>query len=219
LSNAIFPKLKGKAWGTKFTPMFSTRVSKATSGREVRNQLYKYPLYQIELVYSGLSASPDPAHSNLGAESKQAIEGFFLSRAGQFDHFLVRMSDVTADRFDSWVEGQQLGVGNGAMTAFTFLREVTLPAPNPPYLEPVGQVEPQGVNVYVNGTKQTSSTYAITWPNQVTFNAAPAAGAIITADYFYYFVCRFMEDQLEFQNFAYLLWRLGSVKLQTVKLP
>lgn len=219
MSNAIFPKVKGRPWTAKYTPMWSTRVAKAVSGREVRASLYKYPLYEIELGYAGLSSSSDPAYSSLTFQSKQAIEGFFNSRAGQFDYFLLRMSDITANRFDSWIEGQQIGVGDGSTTVFTFLREVPMPAPNQPYLEPVGQVEPLGIDVYLNGVPQAPSAYTIAWPNQVTFVSAPAIGAIVSADYSFYFACRFAEDTLEFKNFARDFWSADSVKLQTVRLP
>jgi uncharacterized protein (TIGR02217 family) len=219
MSNAIFPKLRGRSWSVMETPQTSTRLSKHVSGRTVACSLYKYPLYLFELKYDGLTSASDPSFSNLGAQSLQAIEGFFLARAGGFDTFLFRKSDVTGNKFDSWVEGQQLSVGDGTTTAFTFVREVPLASPNAPYIEPVGQVEPIGLNVYVNGTAQSPSTYSLTWPNKVTFNSAPSAGSVVSADYAYYFVCRFADDTLDFENFAHLLWKLGSVKLQTVKQP
>src|SRR5580658_2133681 len=142
MSNAIFPKLRGRGWSVKETPQTSTRLSKHVSGRTVAASLYKYPLYLFALVYDGLTSASDPAFSNLGALSLQAIEGFFLARAGGFDTFLFRKADATGNISDSWVEGQQIGVGNGASTVFTFLRDVPLAPPNAPYLEPVGQVEP-----------------------------------------------------------------------------
>jgi uncharacterized protein (TIGR02217 family) len=219
MSNSIFPKLRGRGWSVKETPQLSTRLAKHVSGRTVAVSLYKYPLYLFEIKCNGLTSASDPAFSNLGAQSLQAIEGFFLARAGGFDTFLFRKADATLNISDSWVEGQQLGVGNGSNTVFTFLREVPLFAPQPPFIEPVGQVEPNGLNVYLNGTLQSASSYTLTWPNQVTFNSAPGAGVIVSADYAFYFVCRFAEDTLEFENFAKLLWKLGSVKLQTVKQP
>jgi len=217
MSGAIFPKLRGRGWSVKETPQTSTRLARHVSGRTVAVSLFKYPLYLFELVFPGLTSASDSAFSNLGAQSLQAIEGFFLARAGGFDTFLFRKADATGNVADSWVEGQQLGVGDGTTTTFVFLREVTLAPPQPPYIEPVGQVELNGLNVYLNGALQAASSYAVKWPNQVAFETAPAAGALVSADYAYYFVCRFSEDTLEFENFAHLLWRAGSVKLQTVK--
>jgi uncharacterized protein (TIGR02217 family) len=217
MSNAIFPRLRGRSWSVQESPQTSTRLSRHVSGRTVAASLYKYPLYLFELVYEGLTSASDPAFSNLGAQSLQAIQGFFLSRAGGFDTFLFRKADATGNISDSWVDGQQLGVGNGSTAAFTFVREVPLLAPQPPYIEPVGQVEPNGLNIYLNGALQVPSSYAVTWPNQVTFNTPPPTGAVVSADYAYYFVCRFSDDTLDFENFAHLLWKLGSVKLQTVK--
>jgi len=41
----------------------------------------------------------------------------------------------------------------------------------------------------------------------------------VTADYSFYFLCRFGDDTTDFENFAYNLWTNQSVKLQTVKYP
>src|SRR5215813_12655610 len=45
----------------------------------------------------------------------------------------------------------------------------------------------------------------------VTFNVAPASGLIITADYSYYFRCRFIDDSYAFENFMFRLWQLKKL--------
>lgn len=217
MSSAIFPKLRGKSWSIHYSPQFSTRKPKHVSGRVVSIQLYKYPLYLIELKYDGLVSNSDPSFSGLGALSMQALEGFFLSRGGAFDTFLLKVSDITGNTYDSWVQGMQLGVGDGTTRLFTFQREVVLQAPQPPYIEPVGQVEPVGVNVYVNGGQV--GNWTLKFPNGALFGSAPAVGAIITADFLWYHVCQFADDTLDFEGIAQYFWQCGAVKLQTVKLP
>jgi uncharacterized protein (TIGR02217 family) len=214
MSKCIFPKLRGLSWSVHERPQTSTRISKHVSGREVRAQLYKYPLYEFELVYAGLSASSDPAFSNLGAQSLQTLEAFWLSRGGAFETFLFRKADATGNCWDSQAEGQLLGIGDGVTTTFTFVRQLLTR-----YSEPVGAVEPLGLNVYVNGTLQPSSAYTIGWPNQLTFVSPPAAASQVAADYSFYFLCRFSDDTTDFENFAWNLWTNQSVKLQTVKYP
>jgi hypothetical protein len=59
------------------------------------------------------------------------------------------------------------------------------------------------------------SDYTITMPNLVTFSAAPPAGTL-TADFQYFFVCRFIEDEMDFEKFADKLWNLQSCEFRSV---
>jgi uncharacterized protein (TIGR02217 family) len=214
MTNCIFPKLRGLSWSVHERPQTSTRISKHVSGREVRAQLYKYPLYEFELTYGGLSASADPAASNLGAQSLQTLEAFWLARGGAFDTFLFRKADATGHVWDSQAEGQLLGIGDGVTTDFVFLRQLLTT-----WSEPVGAVESLGLNVYVGGMLQPASAWSLVYPNLLSFASAPALAAQVTADYSFYFLCRFGDDTTDFENFAYNLWTNQSVKLQTVKYP
>ena len=45
----------------------------------------------------------------------------------------------------------------------------------------------------------------------VTFETAPGSGLIITADFTYYFRCRFTEDKYDFENFMLQLWQLKKL--------
>jgi|SRR5579871_3369443 len=222
MSSQIFPYFRGFTWGGTETPITSTRVSKHVSGREVRFQNFKYPLYAIELKNTNLSSSPKETDWNLGKQSLQRLQAFFLNRAGQFDPFCLMKSKYTADQNDSQVYGAQIGVGDGSTASFTCMRFLDGGAFNPAYSEPVGQIEPNGANVYVDGTPQVRGTaWNPTYPNVITFAGGhiPGAGAIITADYQWYFRVRFAEDSLEFVNKARYLWEVDKLSFQTVKYP
>jgi uncharacterized protein (TIGR02217 family) len=210
MSNQIFPSVPGLTWPLKETPTGSTRVSTHVSGREVRAPLFAVPRYQFELVYDNLSSSP--LDSGSGASSLQAIEGFFLAMQAQFESFLVKKSDHTKDISDSVVSGQLLGTGDGARTDFLFTRPIGS------HNEPVGQVEPTGLNVYVDGVLKTVTTdYSVILPNVLRLATAPASFKSVTADYTHYFRCRFAEDTIDFSYFMYQLAEAQSVKLITVK--
>lgn len=58
--------------------------------------------------------------------------------------------------------------------------------------------------------------YTITLPNLIIFDVAPIPGSIITATFSYYFVCRFSDDQTDFEKFADKLWQLGQCNIQSV---
>ena len=49
-----FPSLAGQGWSVHKKPTFNTIVASATSGREVRDSLWQYPLWEFELVFDGL---------------------------------------------------------------------------------------------------------------------------------------------------------------------
>ena len=82
--------------------------------------------------------------------------------------------------------------------------------------EPVGWVTGIG-NVTLGGAAQAPSAYALAQPNTLTFATAPAAGAAVAADFTYAFVCRFLDDQEDFENVMSGLWQLNSLKFRSVR--
>ena len=196
-----FPVLPGQTWSVHKRPTFSTRVASHVSGREVRRANYANTLYEFELSFDGLASSGLPG---LGAASLQTLLGFFLACQGQFSTFLY------TDPTDSVALGQLLGAGDGVTTSFAFARSLG------GYSEPVGWVTALN-NVYVAGVAESSSAYALVPPGTLTFLAPPAAEAPITADFTYAFVCRFDDDQEDFENIMSGLWQLQSLKFRSVR--
>jgi uncharacterized protein (TIGR02217 family) len=196
-----FPILAGQGWSVHKRPTFSTRVASHVSGREVRSALFSYTLYEYELTYDGLSSNA--AYPGLGAQSLQSLMGLYLQCEGQYGTFLY------TDPSDCSVSGQGIATGDGATTSFTFLRALG------GFVEPVSWVT--GVsNIYVNSVAQTSG-WTLSQPNTLTFASAPASGAAISADFFYAFQCRFLDDQEDFENFMNGLWQMQSLKFRSVK--
>ncbi len=200
------PSLPGLAWSRHKKPGFSTRVASHASGREVRVALMSYPLYEFETAYNGLtSASAPPAvQSGLGAASLQSLMGFFLQLMGQAGVFLYTDPD------DKTAAGQSIGVGDGATQCFVMGR--TLGGFN----EPVSWVA-SIANVYLNGVVQPNGNYVLEQPNTLAFYQAPGAGVAITADFNFAFQCRFLDDQMDFEEFMSSLWKLGGMKFRSVK--
>jgi hypothetical protein len=196
------PSLPGLACSRHKKPGFSTRVAPHVSGREVRVALMSYPLYEFEAVYNGLTSSAS-TFAGLGASSLQSLMGFFLQLQGQFGTFLYTDPD------DNTVTGQVFGTGNGSTTAFTIERSLG------GFLEPVGWVTTLA-NVYLNGTTQ-SSGFTLTTPNTLSFTTAPGSGVAVSADFSYAFNCRFLDDQMDFEEFMSTLWKLDSMKFRSVK--
>lgn len=198
------PGLAGLSWSRHKKPGFSTRVASHVSGREVRVALMSYPLYEFEAVYNGLASSATPVFAGLGAASLQSLMGFFLQLQGQFGTFLYTDPD------DNMVTAQAFATGDGATTSFTIMRSLGA------FLEPVGWVA-SIANVYLNGVAQTLSAYNLTTPNTLVFTSAPGSGVTVSADFSYAFNCRFLDDQMDFEEFMSNLWRLASMKFRSVK--
>ena len=196
-----FPVLPGQTWSVHKRPTFSTHVAAHVSGREVRRANYAATLYEFEVAFDGLASS---GFAGLGASSLQTLLGFYLACQGQYGTFLY------TDPSDSTIVGQAIGTGDGVTTSFTLARSVG------GFTEPVGWVTSVG-NVSLAGLAQSSSAYTLTTPNTLTFTAAPAAGTVISASFTYAFVCRFLDDQEDFENIMNGLWQLQSLKFRSVR--
>jgi uncharacterized protein (TIGR02217 family) len=196
------PTLPGLAWSRRKKPAFNTRIASHASGREVRVALMNYPLYEFEATY-GLTSSAS-GFAGLGASSLQNLMGFFLQLQGQFGTFLYTDPD------DNSVTSQGIGVGDGATTAFSFVRALG------GFAEPVGWVTAVS-HVYLNGTPQSGGSYGLTPPNTLIFTTPPGAGVVVSADFSFAFQCRFIDDQMEFEEFMSNLWKLESMKFRSVK--
>lgn len=168
--------------------------------------MFATPIYHIDLRYGVLRSGG----------SQEALQALFGNMLGQFGTFRVRKSDYTRNDLDSRETGQQLGIGDGANPVFLFTRTIQTDFVSS-YTEPVGVVEATGLNVYVNGALVSSNDYTVIWPNAVQFDTPPAVGAQITADYEWYFLCAFEEDNLEMSAIGQYIWAADSVKLVTVK--
>jgi uncharacterized protein (TIGR02217 family) len=210
MSNILFPDLRGLAWEYTLTPTFSTGMQQAASGREVRAAFWSSPLWKMSLSYEFVRDDPQHVDVN-GYTELQQLQGFFLARQGSFDSFLIDLAQLTRKPLDSTISGQPIGTGDGATTSFQLVRNVG--GATEEVQEPVGQL----ATVYVAGVPKTQGTdYTIT-NGLVSFAAAPAIGAALTADFQWLWRVRFAQDQVEFSNFLYLLWNCKKVELVEVR--
>jgi hypothetical protein len=196
-----FPTLAGLGWSVHKKPVFSTIVASHVSGREVRDALYQNPIWQFELTIDGMDSSTG-FYPNLGAQSQQALLGFFLSCQGQYSTFLY------TDPTDNSVTGGAIATGDGTTTTFTFSRYMGT------FFEPVGWVTSVS-SVEVNSS--VVSDWSLSTPNSLVFSSAPASGAQITATFEYAFQCRFSDDDMDFEQFMQNLWSVESVRFQSVR--
>jgi hypothetical protein len=198
-----FPVLPGLGWSVHRRPNWRTIIFPHMSGAEVRTPLWPYPLWEFELTIDGLTASATQFNS-LGANSLQTMLGFYLQQSGQLGAFLFRDPEF------NYQPGSQIGTADGNTTDFPFMRSV-----GGAYWEPVSWVTGTPI-VYLNGVAQATG-YSLMRPNLLHFWTPPAAGAAITADVSYYFLCRFIDDSEDFQQQMINLWDLKAIKFRQLR--
>ena len=205
MSSSVFPSLAGIGWDVTRTEMWKNTVQENVSGKENRVALWTYPRRQWDLTHDFLRQGT--VHGSAYTEFAQ-LAGFFNQRQGQFDTFLYTDSD------DSAVTGQSISTGNGTTASFQLLRTFG------GFIEPV--LAPNVVSkVYLNNVNQASGWSVSSWgaatPGVITFTGAPGAGVAITADFTYYWPCRFADDSMGFSKFAQALYSGKKVSLKSVK--
>ena len=80
-------------------------------------------------------------------------------------------------------------------------------------------IEPNsGLVAGASPPSSNSTGWAIAAPNLVSFlGGAPPSGLAISADFSYAFLCRFVSDDLDFEQFMSNLWRAESVKFRSLR--
>jgi hypothetical protein len=198
----VFPSLPGMAWGITRKPLTSTRQLIASSAVEYRAQNWQVPLYQWALPIEFL-------RQRLSYTEWATLEAFILNQAGMFNTWLF--SDASTP--DYAVTNQPIGSGTGTQTAFPLVRSFG------GFSIPVNYVNAVSL-VNVAGTPTGAYTITQTGyygPDTINFTSAPANGAAITASFSYYFTCRFLSDEPEFENFVGGRAAIKSLEFRSVK--
>jgi uncharacterized protein (TIGR02217 family) len=193
----VLPYLPGQTPQVTKAPKWSTQVIQTASGRERRTAYWPYPLWQFELSYEVIRHRP--ANDELAT-----IWEFFNVAQGQFGPWLfVDPSDCQV----SSAAPASFGTGDGVTKTFQLQRQVNS------WTEPVYDVF--SPTVLDNGSTAGAHTFD---PNgQVTFTAAPASGHVLAWYGYFYFGCRFAQDDLSFAQIVNLLWSGKSLKFTSLR--
>ncbi|HEV8015213.1 MAG TPA: DUF2460 domain-containing protein [Stellaceae bacterium] len=206
MSTSVFPTLVGLGWSATRREIWKTRSQEAISGKETRIADWSYPRHQWTLGFDFLRQG---ALSGTAYSEFAQLAGFFDLRQGMFDSFLY------ADPDDNAVTAQAIATGDGATTGFPLVRGFG------GFVEPI--LAPNVVShVYLGGVVQSPSSYSVsawgaTTPGLITFTAAPGSGVAISADFSFYFPCRFAADQMDFEKFMASLYAAKKVMFQSIK--
>jgi uncharacterized protein (TIGR02217 family) len=217
MSNFLFTKIRGLAWDVVVTPTFSTDIQESLAGREVRIQNFQNPIWEFTLHYEYLLNDPK-FRDDTEQTPLETLMGFFVARGGQFDDFLLNLTDLTGRAEDSVYSGQPIGTGNGSTTSFQLVRNIG------GFMETVQNPANQTATVYLNGVAKVQGVdYSISL-GMVTFNVAPGNGVAVTADFTFLYRVRFHtgssrsgKEGMELNNFYFNLYECKEVQLISVR--
>lgn len=195
---AVLPFLAGQSVSVVKAPQWSTEVIRTASGRERRTAYWPCPLWQFELQYEVVRHRP--ANDELAS-----MWEFFNVAQGQFAPWLF------VDPSDCQIASTapvQFGLGNGSATTFQLTRTLNS------FSEPVyGAYQP----VILDNGAPTSAVLTFAPNGQVAFSTAPASGHVLTWFGYFYFGCRFLQDDLGFEQIVPLLWAGKSLQFSSLR--
>jgi hypothetical protein len=213
----IYPSFLGLAFNVKWTPTYFNQTVTTLTGASITVQLAASPLHTFELTYDFLrDAGPLGSGTFTGSEIK-GLMGFFEKMQGSAGRFLFLNPD------DNNVLSQPIATfvtGGGAV--FPLVRTFGDNINNA--TEPVGMIKniTGFYTVYFAGVPQvfgTNYVFNVNIPGDVTLNliTLPGSGTAITADFTYYYYCRFLDDNMTFEKFLNAIWQNQSVKIITCR--
>jgi uncharacterized protein (TIGR02217 family) len=193
----VLPFLPGQTPEVSKAPLWSTEVKRMASGRERRTAYWPSPLWQFELKYAVIRHQPTTAELATMWE-------FFNVLQGQFAPFLF------VDPSDCQVLSSapaSFGTGDGSTKTFQLARQMNS------FSEPVYDV--YSPTIRDNGG--AAGAYTIAPNGLLTFTTAPTSGHALTWYGYFYFGCRFLQDDLTFDQIVQLLWSGKSLKFTSIR--
>lgn len=214
----FFPILPPLAWSVHKKPILASRATTAITGRSTQVACAVFPRWAFTLSYGGGSSwlrdqtqniTPDPTLA--GFTELEQISGLFLACLGPYGEFYYTDPD------DNSRLANVVGSGNGVQTKFPLFYQWGTGPFLPPMYIPVGGINTLDA-IYFNGVVQNPNIYSLGADNvSVVFNVAPPLAQNITADFSFYFRCRFLDDQITFAQWARNLWDTKEVRFESVK--
>jgi len=212
----VFPVLPPQAYAQHKKPFYKTGTVTNISGQPMKWNRMVYPDWEFTLNFGNDSSWLRDQTQNitayqplLGYTEFQQLSGLFVMCLGSYGEFYY--SDVD----DSSRSNQPQGSTITGQRAYRLFYQWG----NGPFRPPLSLPVP-GINVldavYLDGVVQSGVTID---PSRQFFilDTAPAGGKVITADFSFYYRCRFLDDLEEYEMWAYNLTQNNELKFKTVK--
>lgn len=184
-----FPvQLQGRvAYNSSKQQSWDSEVYESASGRYRSLSNQLYPKWKIHVLIQPLTDA-----------DARLLMGFVAARKGGYEPFLWK------DAEDCHEQG--ITLANVSPLVYQAVAKFGN------YVEPVEYIE--NVKVYVDGTE--TSDYTVS-NGYITFESAPATGAVVTADYDYYWKVRFDDDGMGIDHIFDNINRSQRFKLVTAR--
>ena len=207
----IFPTLDSQSWSVRVRPTWSTMSAAFVNGAERRAVRSVFPLWEFELTYEGMrdqTLNQVIYQPFAGQYDLQQIEGLFMACKGDYGEFYYSHPD------DNSRAAGFIGNCNGVVTDFTIIKLYRNFTGDYWGVDPIG-----GLNtllaVYLNGVFQSSGFSAT--GQTLSFATAPGSGVVVTADFSFYYRCRFTDPKQQYAQFLKNLWELKVCRFRSVK--
>lgn len=196
----VLPAIRGRDFLSEKTPVWSTQVDQAVSGREYRKRNWSYPKWKFSLRHE-VVFNPSGSASDL-----EKLFAFYNLHGGSYQEFLY------FDDEDNIATVEPVAIGNGTATLLQLTR--TMGTGSIAFTEPVMAFYGDPI-IYLNGVATTAFT--VQEYGKVLFSSPPGVGVPITWSGIFMFVCRFSEDELSFTQMMSRLWSQDGLSMMSVK--
>lgn len=209
----IFPRSLQVGFSIEKNPTFSSIVATAVTGKETTSARQAFPLWAFTLTFEILRDSTQNTvpYSYYGGytEFRDLLTTFMLTRGQATDFYFDDPSD------DSRL-GQAIGIGDSARLKFPIVRTWGSGALG--FAEPVGGIDlDQAITIRLGGTPTGAYTIDAT-QQYILFTSPPGSSVVITADFNFFYRCRFTDDIEDLEQFFHNLWLVKTLKFRSVKL-
>ena len=207
----VLPNLNG--FSVKKKPIFATGLMELMPGKELQVAQQAFPLWEFDLLYEVLRTTTnnavDDGYFSEYFTQYEAILVVFLKAYGQGGYFLFD------DLSDNSRTGQIIATADGVSKTFRIVRNWGTGGVS--MTEPIGELNQNlSFQFYDNGSP-VSPTVSDDG-TEITFGTAPTANHTITGDFSFYYKCRFLEDNTQFEQFLSDRWENKALKFRSVKL-
>jgi len=208
----VFPTLP-QGFPIKVSPVTDTIIGTTKSLREMRVAQQTNPIWDIEIVFEELldaTQNQTPYAPFAFDFEYENLVKLWLSMYGTANVFAFLCP------WDFSRENQTIGVGDGISYVFPVYYSWGIGAQTT--LIPVGQIQSIS-SVTVGGTPVSGGNYTfnrnkIYFINSFGYISPPASGAEIVITLNYYYLCRFTEDEQDYEEFGKNRWTVSSLKFR-----
>ena len=195
---------------TKAAPEFSTAITITASGYERRNSLWGNALLRFDVGPGIRSMADIGTLVGFFRARRGAARGFLLTDPGDFSSNGMTGTPAATD--------QSLGTGDGVTASFQLIKTYGAAGATGDAVQTRAITRPQAASVLVavNGVAVTSG-WSLGAGGILTFTAAPAAGAVITAGYLFDVPVRFEQDRLQVSGASFAAGEAPSVPLVEIR--